>query len=53
MANNIHTFERCYPEEKCHYQDKKIPELGHNTDKCRQDNFSNMRNFQQFNSQCS
>lgn len=34
----MHAFEHCYPEEKCHYQDKKIPQLDQNIDKYRQDN---------------
>lgn len=38
MTSNIHTFEHCYPEEKYHYEDKKLPQLDQNNDKYRQDN---------------
>lgn len=37
MTSNIHRVEHCYPEEKCH-QDKKIPQVDQNMDKCRLDN---------------
>lgn len=52
MASNLHTPEHFYPEEKYHYQDKKIPKLDQNTDNSRKENVFTICITQQFDAQC-